>query len=34
VLGGLAVLVIARHASNIRRLLRHEEIDLGSQRAA
>ena len=28
VLSALAVLVIVRHAANIRRLLRHEEIDL------
>lgn len=28
---GLAVLVVVRHASNIRRLLRHEEIDLRSR---
>lgn len=34
VLGGLAVLVIVRHAGNIRRLLRREEMDLGSRRAA
>jgi glycerol-3-phosphate acyltransferase PlsY len=29
VLGALAVLVLVRHAANIRRLLRHEENDLG-----
>jgi glycerol-3-phosphate acyltransferase PlsY len=27
-LSALAVLVLVRHAANIRRLLRHEEIDL------
>lgn len=30
VLAGLAVLLVVRHAANIRRLLRHEEIDLRS----
>jgi len=34
VVGGLAVLVIARHGANIRRLLRHEENDLGVRRSA
>ena len=34
VLGALAVLVLARHAANIRRLLRHEENDLGVARSA
>jgi glycerol-3-phosphate acyltransferase PlsY len=34
VLGVLAVLVLARHAANIRRLLRHEENDLGVARSA
>lgn len=33
VLGGLAALVVARHAANIRRLLRREEIDLRSERS-
>jgi glycerol-3-phosphate acyltransferase PlsY len=31
ILSVLAVLVIARHSANIRRLIRHEEIDLGRQ---
>jgi acyl phosphate:glycerol-3-phosphate acyltransferase len=31
VLAALAVLVVARHAGNIRRLLRHSEIDLRSE---
>jgi len=30
VVGGLALLVVIRHAANIRRLFRHEEIDLGA----
>jgi glycerol-3-phosphate acyltransferase PlsY len=34
VLGALAVLVLVRHAANIRRLLRHEENDLGVARSA
>jgi len=34
VLGGLAVLVLARHAANIRRLIRREENDLGAARSA
>ena len=32
VVGGLAVLVVARHAGNIRRLLHREEHDLGAGR--
>jgi acyl phosphate:glycerol-3-phosphate acyltransferase len=31
VLGALAVLVIARHQANIRRLLRHQEMGVDSQ---
>jgi glycerol-3-phosphate acyltransferase PlsY len=34
VLGALAILVLARHAANIRRLLRHEENDLGVARSS
>jgi glycerol-3-phosphate acyltransferase PlsY len=34
VLGGLAVLVLVRHAANIRRLIRREENDLGVARSA
>ena len=34
VVGGLAVLVVVRHAANIRRLLRREENDLGVRRSA
>ena len=34
VVGGLALLVVARHTANIRRLLRREEIDLGAERTA
>jgi glycerol-3-phosphate acyltransferase PlsY len=34
VLGALAVLVLVRHAANIRRLLRREENDLGIARSA
>ena len=34
VLGALAVLVLVRHAANIRRLLRREENDLGVARSA
>ena len=34
VVGGLAVLVIVRHAANIRRLLRREEIDVATRRRA
>jgi glycerol-3-phosphate acyltransferase PlsY len=34
VLGALAVLVLVRHTANIRRLLRHEENDLGVARSA
>jgi acyl phosphate:glycerol-3-phosphate acyltransferase len=34
VVGGLALLVVLRHAANIRRLLRREEIDLGADRGA
>ena len=34
VVGALAVLVVLRHTANIRRLLRHEEIDLGERRPA
>jgi len=34
VLGALAILVLVRHAANIRRLLRHEENDLGVARSA
>jgi acyl phosphate:glycerol-3-phosphate acyltransferase len=33
VVAGLALLVVVRHAANIRRLLRHEEIDLGAERS-
>ena len=33
VVGGLALLVVVRHAANIRRLLRREEIDLGAGRS-
>ncbi len=32
VVGGLAVLVVIRHAANIRRLIRREEIDLDAHR--
>ena len=34
VVSGLAVLVVVRHAANIRRLLRREENDLGVRRSA
>jgi glycerol-3-phosphate acyltransferase PlsY len=34
VVGGLALLVVVRHAANIRRLLRREENDLGVRRIA
>lgn len=34
VLGALAVLVLVRHAANIRRLIRREENDLGAARSA
>lgn len=34
VVGGLALLVVVRHAANIRRLLRREENDLGARRNA
>ncbi len=34
VVGALALLVVARHAANIRRLLRREENDLGARRTA